>query len=460
MESKKNVLILDTEPENSSKVFSLLKDKGYALTHLNDLNSIKNLDIKIKPDLILCKTYSSNPDNNNCTFLEKINKELNTPIIILTRNHDPELYLKALEHGVSNFILMPCTESFLLNTIENVCNDTSISINNGEARTFTARHNDKEYTITIHHDHLFYSFLSLVESSIHQNIFLQSLLKKKPDMPGLYNNKEILDDNDACIFSESALENELLMAHTNKEFQLYYQPVISLSDNSVVGFEALIRWIHPERGIVGPDEFIPIIEEMPIIIPLGYWIVEEVTRLLKTWQDKYSIINNLRLNINLSARQFINQGLSDEIINIVEASGIDPSCIGLEITESAFMEDMEAANLALLKLKAKNFALYMDDFGTGYSSLSYLQHFPVDVLKIDKSFVQWMHIDEQSEEIVRLIILLAHNLKKKVVAEGVQEKEHISLLKKLNCEYIQGYYISKPLNAEEAEEFFVKSINK
>ncbi|HOW83870.1 MAG TPA: EAL domain-containing protein, partial [Spirochaetota bacterium] len=171
---------------------------------------------------------------------------------------------------------------------------------------------------------------------------------------------------------------------------------------------------------------------------------------------EFSFSPPIRVNVNLSARQFVLDELCERIFRIVEEYRVPPESLAFEITESAFMEDMESANLMLLKLKAGKHRIYMDDFGTGYSSLSYLQHFPVDTLKIDKSFVEWMHIDEQSEQIVRAIIDLAHNLKMTVVAEGVEVDEHRDVLKKYGCDYGQGYYFSKPLDVPAARQYLRK----
>jgi EAL domain-containing protein (putative c-di-GMP-specific phosphodiesterase class I) len=246
----------------------------------------------------------------------------------------------------------------------------------------------------------------------------------------------------------------LKKAMANGEFELWYQPIINQKSGFIIGFESLIRWIDPDtKEIIFPDRFMPTIESYDFIIPFGFWIIEEACKQLKEWQTRYPANPPIRVSINLSARQFTCAELCDRIIEIIDAQGIDPSTIALEITESAFMDDMEAANLMLLKLKAKHINIYLDDFGTGFASLSYLLHFPVDVIKVDKSFVKWMHVDEQSEEIVRSVISLAHNLKMSVVAEGVETAEHAEKLKEFGCDYLQGYHFSKPLHRDDAVRF-------
>jgi EAL domain-containing protein (putative c-di-GMP-specific phosphodiesterase class I) len=241
------------------------------------------------------------------------------------------------------------------------------------------------------------------------------------------------------------LEKDLIKAMENKEFELYYQPIVSLISGKITGFESLIRWNHPLIGKIFPDGFISLAEETELIVPIGYWIIEEAIRQIKVWQEKYIMNPMLTISINLSAVQFTHLDLVEIIKNIITKSLIDPVSVRFEITESVFMKDMEAANMMLLNLKAMNTLLYMDDFGTGYSSLTYLKHFPVDALKIDKSFVKWMGIDDESEEIVRAVINLAHSLRMFVIAEGVETQEQMQKLKNLTCDYGQGYYFSKPL---------------
>lgn len=241
----------------------------------------------------------------------------------------------------------------------------------------------------------------------------------------------------------------------NDEFKLFYQPVVSLKDDKVAGFESLIRWIDKSGNIVPPDDFIPTVESSDLIFELTYEVIEQAVQTLKLWQEEYDI-DDIRINVNISARHFHQEDLVETIERIAEEYNVPSKMIGIEMTESAFIGDMEKANINFLKLKSMNHVLYMDDFGTGYSSLSYLQHFPVSIIKIDKSFVSWMHIDEQSESIVKSIIALAHGLDMKVVAEGVEDAEHIKLLKEFGCEYAQGYYYSKPITSEEALKYVLK----
>lgn len=252
------------------------------------------------------------------------------------------------------------------------------------------------------------------------------------------------------------LEASLWTAFENKRFRLYYQPVMSLEHDRISGFEALIRLIGEDEKIISPDKFIAVAEESAIIAPLGLWIIEEACRQFSSWKEKYNINSPLRVNVNISPRQFIFPDLAKNVFELTDRYGICSDDMGFEITESALMGDVDSANIALLEFRSRNFMLYMDDFGTGYSSLSYLMHFPVNIIKIDQSFVKWMHIDDQSEILVKSIITLAHNLGLKVVAEGTDDESHIELLKSFGCDYAQGYYFARPLTPGDAETFLDK----
>lgn len=248
------------------------------------------------------------------------------------------------------------------------------------------------------------------------------------------------------------LETDLQHALERKEFYLQYQPIISLKTGQVKGFEALIRWKHPERGVVSPLEFIPLAEETGLIIQIGNWVLHEACRQMRIWQKEFPSDLPLTVSVNISSKHFTLK-LIQYINEVLHETGLDASGLILEITESVIMENPEVAAKTLMKLKEMNVRLHIDDFGTGYSSLNYLQHFPVDALKIDKSFVHLIYDNKDKFEIVKLIITLAHNLNIHVVAEGVETVEQQRLLNELNCEYFQGYLFSKPLDAQAASDF-------
>jgi diguanylate cyclase (GGDEF)-like protein len=249
------------------------------------------------------------------------------------------------------------------------------------------------------------------------------------------------------------LERDLRWAIERQEFFLQYQPIISLDTGLLRGFEALIRWQHPERGLIPPMKFIPIAEETGLIIPIGQWVLGEACRQLRQWQGLTPTDQPLTINVNLSGKQFMQPDLLEQIQALLQETGLDPCSLKLEITESVVMENIETATSTLDQLRALGVELSIDDFGTGYSSLSYLQRFPVSTLKIDRSFVSRMSEHEGTAEIVRTIMKLAQNLGMDVVAEGVETEQQRDQLKALECTFGQGYYFAKPMDRDAAEAF-------
>jgi len=243
-------------------------------------------------------------------------------------------------------------------------------------------------------------------------------------------------------------ETDLHKAVQNKEFELYYQPLVRLSDQSIYGFEALLRWNHPVKGMIAPSEFIPLAEETRQIIPLGQFVIEEACRQLAEWTRQGH--PGLSMNINLSVFQLARESLGSEIATAIKANALDPRCVTLEITESVLMDNPAAAAVAFENFKALGVKLAIDDFGTGYSSLSYLQRFPVDVLKIDRSFVSGIDGLTEHEAISSAIITMGKNLKIGVVAEGIENNIQRERLLGLGCEMGQGYFFSRPLAAKQA----------
>jgi len=244
------------------------------------------------------------------------------------------------------------------------------------------------------------------------------------------------------------LETDLHLALERGEFELHYQPKQRLESGALSGFEALLRWRHPERGLVSPLDFISILEDTGLILPVGEWVIAEVCRQLGAWST--TLDNVPPVAINLSARQLAHAGLSDTVRAIVAAAGIDPRLLEFELTESMLMADPEAAVAILSALKAQGMRLSVDDFGTGYSSLAYLKRFPLDALKIDRTFVRDLPADSDDAAITKAVISLAHSLNLKVVAEGVETIGHVRALEAYQCDEIQGYYISRPLPAAAA----------
>jgi len=247
------------------------------------------------------------------------------------------------------------------------------------------------------------------------------------------------------------LETDLRSAIENEEIELYYQPIIRLDTATLVGFEALARWNHPQRGLVPPGEFIPIGENTGLIVPMTVKILNSACSQVVKWQQRITNGNPLSVAVNISGRHFANPDLVDQINDVLKSSKIEPASLKLELTESAVMENADLAILMLKQIKETGVQISIDDFGTGYSSLSYLHRFPIDLLKVDQSFVSAMESNSENGEIVRTVIALAKALKLKVVAEGIESIHQFHQLRILGCEYGQGYLFAKALPARDIE---------
>ena len=248
------------------------------------------------------------------------------------------------------------------------------------------------------------------------------------------------------------LETDLRMAVKRREFLLHYQPFVCLATGKIIGFEALVRWQHPLRGLISPIKFIPVAEETGAIVPLGEWVLEEACRQLRLWEGMFDFDRPLIMSVNLSGKQFAQPDLVARIKEILGTTGLSAKSLKLEITESVVMDDVESAIAVLKEMKALNVKLGIDDFGTGYSSLSYLSRFPTDTLKVDRSFVGRMELESEGENvaIVRTIVALAHTLGMDVIAEGVETAAQLAKLRAIGCEYGQGYFFAKPLPSDDA----------
>jgi len=263
---------------------------------------------------------------------------------------------------------------------------------------------------------------------------------------------EVFDPSmNAQALARFKLESDLQRGLERSEFVVYYQPVVGLASGRIEGWEALVRWQHPERGLVPPLEFIPLAEETGFIVPLGKWVLEEACRQAAAWARSHPCHPPLLMNVNLSGRQFGHPELIADVTSALARSGLDPHCLKLELTESVMMRDPEISLEAMKVFRSMQIHLVVDDFGTGYSSLSYLKRFPVDTLKIDKSFVDGLGKDPESTALVAAVISLATSLGMKVTAEGIETVEQMVHLQSLNCDQGQGYYFARPLSVEAAE---------
>ena len=247
------------------------------------------------------------------------------------------------------------------------------------------------------------------------------------------------------------LETDLRKALELNQFRVYYQPIVSLRNDQIVGFETLSRWQRPE-GLVMPGEFIAVADETGIILPINRQLLYDACRQLRSWQALFPSDPPLTVNVNITPKQFAQPDLASQIGKTLQETGLDPCCLNLEITEMIAMADADRSAMVLSELKALGVRLDIDDFGTGYSSLSRLQRFPVDTLKIDRSFISRMDTDVETREIVRIIVMLAHGLRLKVVAEGVETQAQADMLKDLGCELAQGYLYSRPVPGDAIDQ--------
>lgn len=250
------------------------------------------------------------------------------------------------------------------------------------------------------------------------------------------------------------LETGLRWALERNELLLHYQPIVSLATGEITSVEALVRWQHPERGLIHPDDFIPLAEESGLIVPIGWHVLRMSCEQMRAWQVDLPSERSVRLCVNLSPKQFTQPDVVDQVKMAIGKAGIDPGLLRLEMTENAVMENAETAFPRMSELQSLDVRLHMDDFGTGYSSLSYLHKLPIDTLKIDRSFILDLGVRDEALEIVKTIVTLAHNLGMQVVAEGVETKEQLTILRTLECEYAQGFYFSEPIDEAAVAELF------
>jgi len=259
-----------------------------------------------------------------------------------------------------------------------------------------------------------------------------------------------------ALMERIELEEDLRRGIEQKEFTIHYQPILDLQSGRMLGMEALVRWVHPKYGLVPPMKFIPLAEETNLIVPLGEWILGEACLQLQKGRQAHGSDVGLSVTVNISIRQFQQTELVELVSKALKNSGLPPEALILEITESFMLQDTEATILKLNELKRLGVRLAIDDFGTGYSSLSYLQRFPIDILKIDKSFVDKLGSGSEGNAVARAIIMMGDSLKLKTIAEGIEHKEQIKALKDLGCDAGQGFHFARPLVKEDMDAFLTE----
>lgn len=258
------------------------------------------------------------------------------------------------------------------------------------------------------------------------------------------------------ILQRLDIEHHLQQALNQQQFRVYYQPMVDLKQGTISGFEALVRWAHPEQGMITPNRFIPVAEETGLIVPLGNWLLREACRQARQWQTQHADLAHLNISVNLSIRQFMQPDLLAQVDAALAHSELAAQHLKLEITESVMMDNDETVTRVLQALQTRQVQLSLDDFGTGYSSLSYLHRFPINLLKIDQSFISRIGAQGENQEIVQAIITLADNLGMDTVAEGVETPNHLKILRELACDQGQGYLFSRPLSANAATQLLMQ----
>ena len=264
----------------------------------------------------------------------------------------------------------------------------------------------------------------------------------------------------AQVSARLELEQDLRQALELGQLVLHYQPIMSITTGRLEGFEALLRWNSPKRGLVAPDVFVPCCEETGMIVPIGFWVMSEACRQLTAWQKQFPQFSDLRMSINLSARQLSVPAFAEQVKQILEQNGVNPQSISLEITESMMVKNTESVLGILKSLRGLGIRLELDDFGMGYSSLSFLHQLPLSGIKIDRSFVKGISERRDYAAVIQAIITLARNLGLSLVAEGIETKEQLVMLQAMECDKAQGFYFSKPMNAADAERYIGETASK
>jgi EAL domain-containing protein (putative c-di-GMP-specific phosphodiesterase class I) len=260
---------------------------------------------------------------------------------------------------------------------------------------------------------------------------------------------ELFDaDMHAAALRRLQMKTDLERAISSGEFTLRYQPIVDLREGKITGVEALVRWDHPERGLVSPAEFIPLAEDTGLIVPLGRWVLREACRQAGEWQQEHPRTPALTMSVNVSAKQLVHPQIADDVAAALRESGIAPATLTLEITESVLMSDTDVAIAKLDELRRLGLRIAVDDFGTGYSSLGYLSSLPIDILKLDKTFVDGVALGPEDSAIARAVVNLGNSLSLMVVAEGIESKDQLRVLQKLDCDRGQGFFFAKPLDVE------------
>ena len=397
----KKILVIEDEQIIRENILKLLKAEGFDVTGAENGAQGLNAAVSNLPDVILCDVMMPELDGYGVLVALRSNPVTATvPFVFLTGKADRSEMRQGMELGADDYLTKPFTKAELVGAIS-------------------------------------------------------SRLKKQEAVAEQY---KILRSQSCALIQDAAdklepIKTSLYDALQREEFQVYYQPQVNVQTGKIMSAEALIRWLHPEKGLISPAQFIPSAEATGFIVQLGEWVLQTACRQMQVWQN--SGFSGLRVAVNLSARQFHQPDLSSRVAKILAEIGLEPSSLELELTESLMVEDAPSAIATLQQLKSLGVSISIDDFGTGYSSLSYLAQYPFDTLKIDRCFISKITDGCTNAAIVKAIIQMAHSLCLEVVAEGVETEAEKDFLGRYKCDTMQGYLFSPPLPAGDFEQLLV-----
>jgi EAL domain-containing protein (putative c-di-GMP-specific phosphodiesterase class I)/FixJ family two-component response regulator len=413
MEEKLSILYVDNSFDNLKAIGHELKEEGYIyrIEHIKSRYDLLTYKTNHRINLVITE-YTL--DDLTCLDIIKVLNALglDVPIILFTSSTPEEKAIETIKYGYSDYVFK--------NNFKRLCLVIKKEINTHKINK--------------------------------QNKVLQEKLNDYRKINEEKINEHKINNLEYYNLENVDFQNDLRKAVINKEFTVFYQPQYSIKTGNIVGMEALVRWIHPEKGVISPMKFIPTVEEIGLIIPIGEFVLYEACKLNKQLQEKGYRCEPI--SVNLSAKQFSEEGLVSTIQKVLNETGLDPKWLVLEITETIVMKNIDYTIRILNKIKSMGIKVALDDFGTGYSSLNYLKDLPIDTLKIDKSFMDGIPSNIKEEAIAKTIINLAHILNLDIIAEGVENEKQLEFLKHENCDKVQGFIFSKPISSSEVEHKF------
>ncbi|MEG4800714.1 EAL domain-containing response regulator [Microcoleus sp. ARI1-B5] len=398
----KKILVIEDDQVIRENILKLLKAEGFDVTGAENGSQGLYAAVSNLPDVIICDVMMPELDGYGVLAALRSHPVTATvPFVFLTGKADRSEVRQGMELGADDYLTKPFTKAELVGAVS-------------------------------------------------------SRLKKQA---ALAQQQHYLRSQSSELLQEAAdkleqIKTSLCDALEREEFQVYYQPQVNVQTGQIMSAEALVRWLHPEKGLISPAQFIPDAEETGFIVQLGEWVLQTACRQMRVWQN--AGFSELRVAVNLSPRQFYQADLSSRVAEILGEIGLEPSCLELELTESMMVEDAESAIATLQQLKDLGVSISIDDFGTGYSSLSYLTQYPFDVLKIDRCFISNITDGCTNAAIVKAIIEMAHSLCLEVIAEGVETEAEKDFLWRYECDAMQGYLFSPPLSAADFEQLLVE----